>query len=90
MYNNVLLQISEGEMMTHINTEVQSWAFLSLQRGLQISFFLPTEARSSLCLEKEKCSGIIFDPRVLSSHGVSISLRGQFAVFKNSTIHKTE
>ena len=59
-------------MTTHINIRVQSWAFLSLQMCLQISFFIPMEARS-LCLKKEKCSGILFYHWVLSRHDVFFS-----------------
>ena len=76
-------------MMTYINTGVQSWTFLSLQMCLQSSFFIPMEA-SSLYFKKEKCSGILFYHRVLSSHDVYFMKRGQFAVLKNKIIHRTE
>lgn len=75
-------------MTTHINTKVQSGALLSLQMGLQISLFIPMEARS-LYLKKEKCSGILL-PWSFSSHDVSFIKRGQFAILKNSIEHGPE
>ena len=52
--------------------------------------FLLYSYGSQLYLKKEKCSGILFYRRVLSSHDVYFMKRGQFAVLKNKIIHRTE